>query len=543
MRPPAGAWKTGAMAVGSPWWRGAIFYQIYVRSWRDSNGDGIGDLVGVCEGLDYLSWLGTDVIWLSPTMPSPNKDWGYDVSDYYGVHPDLGTIGDLDRLLSEASRRGIAVMLDLVPNHTSNTHPWFVDALRGRHADHRHYYVWADPKADGSPPNNWVSATGGSAWSLDKTSGQYYLHNFLKDQPDLNWWDERVHDEFDQILRFWFDRGVSGFRVDVAHGLYKDALLRDNPPVEPTDHPAIKRLGLRPVYNANRTEVHDVYRHWRQIADSYSPARALLGETWEFDLDRFGDYYGRTSPELQMAFNFLFVESNFKARELASIVESTLAAIPSGATAVWTASNHDVGRFPTRWCHNDERATRAALVVLATLPGSLVLYYGDELGMNDVDVPVSRQLDEMSLARPERPSRDRARTPMPWSGEKNAGFTSPSARPWLPIGEHPRSNVESQQADPGSVLSFWRELAGLRKAGRVGNAGPLVRVLLDDQVWAFSVNGTTTVANLSAAPATRDLRQATTVLASTRPGQRGTKVAGELALEPWEALIVSESPG
>jgi alpha-glucosidase len=543
MRPNSGSWKTGTMPERSPWWRGATFYQIYVRSWRDSDGDGTGDLAGICEGLDYLSWLGVDAIWLSPTMPSPNKDWGYDVSDYFGVHPDLGTIEDLDRLLSEAAQRSIAIMLDLVPNHSSNEHPWFVDALRGQRAEHRNYYVWADPKA-GGPPNNWLSATGSKAWSLDKTSAQYYLHNFLRDQPDLNWWDERVHREFDRILRFWFDRGVSGFRIDVAHGLYKDALLRDNPPVEPTDRPALKRIGLRPVYNANRPEVHDVYRRWRQIADSYTPAKALLGETWEFDFERFGDYYGRQAPELHMAFNFRFVESHFEPLELAAIVEGTLAALPPEATAVWTASNHDVGRFPTRWCHDDERSIRAALVVLATLPGTLVLYYGDELGMSDVDVPVPQQVDEMSLAQPGRPSRDRGRTPMPWSGEKNAGFTSPSARPWLPIGEHTAANVQTEQEDPTSVLSLWRELARLRRAGLVANPGPLERVLLDDQVWAFRTGLTTTIANLSAHQATREFPtgQAMTVLASTGPGRRGTEVAGHVDLAPWEALVVSDGP-
>lgn len=531
------------MGVRSPWWRGATFYQIYVRSWKDSNGDGTGDLVGICEELDYLNWLGVDVIWLSPTMPSPNKDWGYDVSDYYGVHPDLGTLEDLDRLISEAAQRQIAVMLDLVPNHTSNEHPWFLDAVGGRRASYRDYYVWADPKAGGGPPNNWLSVMGSSAWSYEKTSGQYYLHNFLRDQPDLNWWDQRVHDEFDRILRYWFDRGVAGFRIDVAHGLYKDALLRDNPPAQPTDHVAIKRLGVRPVYNANRPEVHDVYRHWRQIADSYTPQRALLGETWEFDFKRFGDYYGRDQPELGMAFNFLFVESQFKALELAAIVEGTLADLPPGATPVWTASNHDVGRFPTRWCHNDGRAIRAALVLLATLPGTLVLYYGDELGLADVDVPVSQQVDEISLARTGEPSRDRGRTPMPWSADKNAGFTAPSARPWLPLGDHDTVNVESEREDEGSVLNFWRHLALLRKAGLVAGPGPMERVLLDEQVWAFRIDGVTTIANLSPGDVARDLGsgEVLTLLASTKRHQRDTKVAGELVLGPGKRS--SPAPG
>src|ERR1700751_240004 len=219
-------------ADGSRWWPGAAFYQLYVRSWQDSNDDGYGDLRGIIERLDYLSQLGVDAVWLSPTMPSPDEDWGYDVSDYLGVHPELGTLADMDKLIAEAGQRGIKVVLDLVPNHTSSAHTWFTDARSGRDSVHRGYYVWADPvKGEGAPPNNWRDATGASAWTLDDASGQYYLHNFLPGQPDLNWWDPRVHEEFREIIRFWFGRGVAGFRIDVAHGLYKDAQLRDNPPL------------------------------------------------------------------------------------------------------------------------------------------------------------------------------------------------------------------------------------------------------------------------------------------------------------------------
>jgi alpha-glucosidase len=490
-------------------------------------------------GLDYLKWLGIDAIWLSPTMPSPNTDWGYDVSDYYGVHPELGTLEDIDRLIAQAGERDIAVLLDLVPNHTSDAHPWFVDALTGREAGHRSYYVWADGKADGSPPNNWLCATGDSAWTYDERSGQFYLHNFLATQPDLNWWHEPVHQEFEEIIRYWFDRGAAGFRIDVAHGLYKDAQLRDNPPAVATDHPAVRRGGLRQIYNANRPEVHEIYKRWREIADNYEPERALLGEVWELDMERFGDYYGREKPELDMAFNFLFVEADLKARELAAIAEETLAALPPGGTPVWTASNHDVGRFPTRWCNNDERAVRAALVVLSTLPGTLVLYYGDELGMLDVYVPVELRLDEMTRDRPGNLGRDRCRTPMPWSTGPNAGFSTPSARPWLPLGEHATVNVESEQADPASVLNLCRELALLRRSGQVAQLAPLERVLLDDEVWAFRVGGATTVANLSSEPAKRDLGPAVlTVLASAHPGAQGNKVSGELTLAPWEALVL-----
>ena len=236
--------------AGPPWWHGAVIYQLYVRSWQDSNGDGYGDLRGIIERLDHLAWLGVDAVWLSPTMPSPDEDWGYDVSDYTGVHPELGTLADLDELIAQAGQRNMRVLLDLVPNHTSSAHPWFADAASGRQAAHRGWYVWADPKPDGGPPNNWLDFTGRPAWQWHE-SGQYYLHNFLPGQPDLNWWEPAVHLEFRRILEFWFERGVAGFRIDVANGLYKDAELRDNPPLG-DGGPMDGVFGLRFVYNNNR---------------------------------------------------------------------------------------------------------------------------------------------------------------------------------------------------------------------------------------------------------------------------------------------------
>ena len=523
-----------------PWWHGATFYQVYVRSWRDSNGDGTGDLAGIIDGLDYLESLGIDGIWLSPTMPSPNTDWGYDVSDYYGVHPDLGTTDDLERLVKEAAGRSISVLLDLVPNHTSSAHPWFVDALSGPSAEHRDWYVWAPPKAGNAPPNNWISATGAPAWTFDEASGQYYLHNFLPTQPDLNWWNPAVPAEFESVLRFWWDRGVAGFRIDVAHGLYKDRQLRDNPPATPDDPPEALRDGFRTVYNSHRPEVHEIYRRWRKIADGYEPGRVLLGETWEFDYERLGDYYGRDEAELHLCFNFPFVFSRFSARDIAGVVEATLAGLPAGATPTWTASNHDVGRFPSRWCGNDPRAVKAALLVMATLPGTMVLYYGDELGMTDVDIPRHLQLDEISLARPGVPGRDRCRTPMPWTGGKNGGFTAPSARPWLPLGEHSSLNVQAEHADPASVLNFWRRLGALRRSGQIGTLGHLETVLLDDQCWAYRAGETITVANLSPEPAEVKLRRgAGKILVSTSLGQEGIEAGGHLSLGPWQALVAA----
>ena len=297
--------QTQVSGSGTPWWHGAVIYQLYVRSWRDSDGDGYGDLRGIIERLDHLAWLGVDAVWLSPTMPSPDEDWGYDVSDYRGVHPELGTMAELDQLIAEAGQRGLRVLLDLVPNHTSSAHPWFIEARGGPGREYRDYYVWADPAPGGGPPNNWRDATGRPAWALDDRGGQYYLHNFLPSQPDLNWWNPAVHEEFRQILRFWFDRGVAGVRIDVAQGLYKDAELRDNPP-EPVRSPLAGRSGQRAVYSANRPESHAVFRDWRQLADGYRPPRLLLGETWVADLNRLAEFHG-DDDELQLAFNFLFV--------------------------------------------------------------------------------------------------------------------------------------------------------------------------------------------------------------------------------------------
>ena len=310
------------------WWHGATLYQIYVRSWQDTNDDGYGDLNGVTAHLDYLSWLGVDGIWLSPTMPSPDEDWGYDVSDYMGVHPELGTLADLDRLIAEAGQRDLRVLLDLVPNHTSSAHPWFVEAVSDPRSPHREFYVWADPAPDGGPPNNWLAATGAPAWTLDEASGQYYLHNFLPSQPDLNWWNLSVHQAFQDILRFWFDRGVAGFRIDVAQGLYKDAQLRDDPPA-PEGEVVRGRFGLAQVYSANRPESHGVFRDWRKIAESYPVPRVLLGETWVGNLDALAAFHGQ-GDELQLTFNFPFIFSPFTADALSAVVGETLEKLPAG---------------------------------------------------------------------------------------------------------------------------------------------------------------------------------------------------------------------
>ena len=485
---------------GGRWWQGAVLYQLYVRSWLDTNGDGYGDLPGIIERLDYLSWLGVDGIWLSPTMPSPDQDWGYDVSDYLGVHPELGTLDDLDRLITQAGARGMRVLLDLVPNHTSTAHPWFVDAASGRDAAHRDYYVWADPAPGGGPPNNWINAVGGSAWAWHEPTGQYYLHLFLESQADLNWRDSAVHRAFQKIIRFWFDRGVAGFRIDVAQGLYKDARLRDNPPATDSG-PLAGRFGQQLTYTYNQPESHGVFREWREIAEGYRPTRLLLGETWVGDLGRLAGYYG-SDDELQLAFNFPFVFSRLAAGELSGIVGATLERLPAGACPVWTASNHDVGRFPTRWCAGDERRVRLALLVLITLPGTTVLYYGDEIGMTDVAVPAELRRDEMSRdSAGWDGSRDRARTPMPWDGSPNGGFTAPGATPWLPLGDAAGRNVAGQRADAGSVLAFCRGLLALRRAELGGRLAGYELIIAESGLWAYRTGDLVVAVNLADEPA------------------------------------------
>ncbi len=521
------------------WWREAVLYQVYVRSFADSSGDGVGDLQGVIEHLDHLEWLGVDAVWLSPTMPSPNLDWGYDVSDYRGVHPDLGDLATLDHLVAEAGSRGIRVLLDLVPNHTSDEHPWFVDARRSLDAEHRGWYVWADPHPDGSPPNNWVSVFGGPAWEFDPRTGQCYLHNFLAEQPDLDWWNEDVRREFEDVLRFWFDRGIAGFRIDVAHGLVKDRDLRDDPPAEEEDPPEVRRRGLRPVHSMYRPEVHEIYRRWRATADGYDPPRILLGETWVHDLDQLSRFYGEIDDELQLCFNFAFILSGFRAEELRTVVEATEAALPPHAHAVWAGSNHDVGRFPTRWCGGHEGAIRCALMALLTLHGTPVLYYGDEIGMLDVPVPPGEVRDTVGLRLGPETGRDPARTPMRWTPDPGAGFTAGDVPPWLPIGDATSVNVRDQRSDPGSVLHLCRDLIALRRRIPELRSGPYRSLPSPAGVWAWRRgDGIVVALNLSDEPAEVSPSRDGAILMTTDREREGGSVNGHLTLAPWQGAVV-----
>ncbi|HZR96978.1 MAG TPA: alpha-amylase family glycosyl hydrolase [Gaiellaceae bacterium] len=501
------------------WWENGVIYQAYPRSYADSNGDGAGDLRGVISKLDHLEWLGVDALWLSPTFPSPNRDWGYDVSDYYDVHPDFGTLQDLEELIVEGGRRGVRIMLDLVPNHTSNEHPWFHDDAR------RDWYVWRDPKPDGSPPNNWKAAFGGSAWELDRASGQYYLHNFLPEQPDLDWWNDDVRAAFDDILRYWFERGIAGVRIDVAHALVKDPQLRDNPPARPDESPTWKRIGQWPKYNLGLPEAVDVHRRFRRVADEFDPPALLLGETYVMDLDALMRYV--VPDGLQLCMNFVFLHTPFVAEQLAAVVAETERRF-RGATPVWHASSHDDQRFATRWCDGDENAARCALVALLALRGTTILYQGDEIALEAPPVPADRVRDMAG--------RDPCRTPMVWADVPGAGFTPPGVEPWLPIGPTNR-NVAAQRADPGSTLNLTRDLIALRRERGILH-GAYEPFEAPAGMWAFRRGGGALVAlNLGDEPARLPARGA--IVIGTDRRRDGEPVDGTLELGPREAAVVS----
>lgn len=525
------------------WWRHGVLYEIYPRSFADTDADGVGDLPGIVDKLDYLAWLGVDGIWLNPTFPSPNADWGYDVSDYIGVHPRLGTLADLDRLVERAGARGIRVLLDLVPGHSSDRHPWFVEARADRGSPRRSWYVWADPGPDGGPPNGWESVFGGGAWELDEASGAYYLHTFLREQPELNWREQEVRGEFERILRFWLDRGVAGFRIDVAHRIVKSREVADPGAVAtrlPQPHGRPELPAVPPV---DVEATHEVLRSWRTLADGYEPDRVLIGETYVLDVADMATYYGSGVDELHLAFNFPFAHSLFDADELAGAVAATEAALPVDAWPVWSASNHDLGRLATRWCGGDGRRVRCALLLLLTLRGTPVLYAGDEIGLPDVDVPRDRLLDPVGLRDlPGEAGRDRCRTPMHWHSAPGAGFTEPGVEPWLPLGDAQSCNVAAQRDDPTSVLAFCRVLIALRRSWPSLHAGGYRRRESPPGTWAWHRGDDAVVAvNLADTPAR--LADICGAVAIATGRERGGEQVTELALEPWEGVVVRVSSG
>jgi alpha-glucosidase len=429
----------------SEWWRDAVFYEIYVRSFADSDGDGIGDLPGIRSRLPYLQQLGVDALWLTPFYPSPDADHGYDVADYVDVDPRFGTLADFDALVADAHELGLRVTVDVVPNHTSNRHPWF--------AEHPEYYVWADE------PNNWPSQFGGPAWTYDEDRRRYYLHLFAPEQPDLNWHEPAVRDAFDAILRFWLDRGVDGFRIDVAHALYKDPELRDELEPFPTETP-FSSDWRRAV---DQPEVHPLYRHWRAIVDAYPEERMLVGEVVFSDPSRIARYV--RPDELHLAFNFALLFEAWDAERLRAVIDRTRDALAEvGATSSWVLENHDVPRLRTRY--GSLLAADAAALLLLALPGAAFLYAGQELGLDEVELPDDARQDPIfHRTNGDRQGRDGCRVPLPW-GDGPPGFGFTSGEPWLPIPEAWRAlTVEAQEADASSTLALYRAAIAARPRG------------------------------------------------------------------------------
>ncbi len=451
------------------WWKKAVFYQIYPRSFKDTTGNGIGDLNGITEKLPYLAeTLGIDAIWISPFYPSPMKDFGYDVANYRDIDPLFGTLEDFDRMLDAIHHAGLKLIIDLVPNHSSDQHPWFLESRSSRDNTKRDWYVWEDPKADGSPPNNWLSVFGGQAWEWDEKTGQYYLHSFLKEQPDLNWRNPEVQDAIFNEVRFWLERGVDGFRIDVAHYLMKDPLLRDNP-LNPAGGKFIhKSLGEYDtqlhLYDKGHPDVHRVYRDFRKLLDEYSSSqpRMSMGEIHIFDWDEWILYYGENLDEIHFPVNFTLLGAKWDPGSIRELVEELEAHLPAGAWPNYVLANHDDQRILSRY---GTEQIRSVATLLLTLRGTPVLYYGDEIGMQDVDIPPELCLDPAGL-RQEGQGRDPNRTPMQWSAAPLAGFSPPGTeRTWLPIAENYQEvNQEDQIDDPASILNHYRELLRIRKA-------------------------------------------------------------------------------
>ena len=447
------------------WWQDAVFYQIYVRSFADADGDGVGDIAGVTSRLGYLAALGVDAVWLTPFYPSPQVDHGYDVADYRDVDDRFGTLADFDAMLAAAHNLGLRVVVDLVPNHSSDLHPWFQEALAAAPGSpERARYVFRDGRGAGGeePPNNWRSVFGGPAWAR-VPDGQWYLHLFDVRQPDFDWDNPEVGDEFETILRFWLDRGVDGFRVDVAHGLIKAPGLPD---VEVTEeHGGVEgslRESDRPYWD--QSAVHDVYRRWHRVLGSYGGDRMAVAEAWVDSAESMARYVRH--DELQQAFNFHWLESEWSAAEFRRVVEETFAAVdPVGATPTWVLSNHDVDRHVTRFGGGPVglARARAATAMMLALPGSAYVYAGEELGLPQVDVPEEARQDPAWL-RGGGVDRDGCRVPLPWTGDSPPyGFSPDGVTPWLPQpAGWGRLSVAAQQGDDGSTLELYRRLLATR---------------------------------------------------------------------------------
>ena len=515
------------------WWSHAVGYEAYIRSFADGNADGVGDFIGMLDKLDHLAWLGIDILWITPFYLSPMRDWGYDVADYEAIDPTYGSLDDFDAVIAKAHRLNIKVLIDIVPNHTSDQHRWFQAALSSPDNEYRDYYVWADAPEDGSLPNNWVGYFGGKTWTLDEASGQYYLHLFLPEQPDLNWRNPRVIDEFDHILRFWLDRGVDGFRIDVAQALVKDVELRSNPQIGPSDDSMFRWEqwdAFDHQHDILQPETVDIFRRWNAIASEYGAL--LLGETYDLKMLDKLDRLVRDGDAIHVGFWFGAMHMGWDAAEIKATFDLPLSNISAGLG--WAQNSHDEHRSVTRFGGGEtgQRRALALAVLLLGLPGLPFLYQVEELGLASGVLPPEAKLDPIGGDDPNA-GRDGTRTPMPWSPGPGMGFTDAGVEPWLPFGGRVDGDTaESQRTDPTSVVHAYRELLAVRKSIGAIAEQPLTWHDAAEHVVAYCRGDIAFVANVS---------DATTPLPVTgevlfRSG------AGTDHLLPDEAVIIRLEP-
>lgn len=522
------------------WWQTGILYQVYPRSFQDSNGDGVGDLKGILQRLDYLTDLGVDALWLSPIFPSPMADFGYDISDYTDIDPLFGTLADLDALIEAAHTRGLKILLDLVPNHTSDRHPWFVESRSSRDNPKRDWYIWRDPGPDGDAPTNWLSNFGGSAWEYDAATGQYYYHAFLKQQPDLNWRNPAVRAAMLDVMRFWLKRGVDGFRVDVIWHLIKDDQFRDNPVNTTFVQGKPPHRQLVPLYTADRPEVHEVIAAMRRVIDEFDD-RVLIGEIY-LPIERLVTYYGKDLSGTHLPFNFSLLETSWEARRLANLIDEYERALPAGGWPNWVLGNHDRPRVATRIGHAQ---AGLAAVLLLTLRGTPTIYYGEELGLEQVPIAPEQVQDPYEKNVPGiGVGRDGCRTPMQWDASPHAGFST--VAPWLPLTANWRTeNVAVERADPASLFNLYRRLIALRRASPALSAGAYQALAASGDLLAYlrrdGSERMLVLLNLGAEPVSFEMAGGMLrgqLLISSHPGCDDERVEGAVDLRGHEAVVI-----
>jgi alpha-glucosidase len=536
--------------LDADWWRGAVIYQIYPRSFQDHNGDGIGDLVGITERLDYVADLGVDAIWLSPFFTSPMKDFGYDVSNYRDVDPLFGTIGDFDRLVEKAHSLKLKVIIDQVISHCSDKHPWFSESRINRTNDKQDWFVWADPRPDGTPPNNWLSIFGGSAWTWDSRRMQYYMHNFLASQPDLNFHNPAVQDAQLDNMRFWLERGIDGFRLDTVNFYFHSLGLESNPVVKPEDFNASTAPAVNPynfqehLYDKSQPENATFMERIRSLLDEYG-AKTSVGEIGDsqHQLEVMGAYTSGTN-RLHMAYTFDYLGGEFSASHFRRAIEATEASAPDGWICL-AFSNHDVVRHISRWAtHGQQEAfTRLACTMLLSMRGSVCLYQGEELGLTEAELAFEDLVDPYGIEFwPQFKGRDGCRTPMVWQTQSALGGFTTATRAWLPVpADHMTKAVDRQATDPASVLAHYRAMLAFRRAHPALVSGSIETRDAPEGVLAFvradASEQLYCVFNMSERPVTVDLPQGMDLQPSGAPGNAAEPALGALSLAPFGAYI------